>query len=129
MNRDLIADIDDFRTKYGFDAVKPTFKDLCFRLDLMEEEMNELRHAMRTSNPEEVVDAYIDIIYIALGSLKMAKVDINEAWTRVHRANMSKIRGIKPGREQSDGVDVYKPDDWQAPSHEGNHGCLPELLD
>ena len=128
MNRDLIADIDDFRAKYGFDSVKPTYKDILFRLDLMEEEMGELRHAILHDNPEEVVDAYIDIIYIALGSLRMAGIDVNVAWSGVHRANMSKVRGIKPGREQSGGVDVYKPEGWVAPSHAGNHGLLTEIL-
>jgi len=24
--------------------------------------------------------------------------------------------------------DVIKPNGWEAPSHEGNHGCLPTIL-
>ena len=128
MNRDMIADIEAFRDKYGFNAIPLTRKDFWFRLALMEEEMNELRHAMHNHNAEEVVDAYIDLIYIAFGSLKMAGIDVNKAWTEVHRANMAKERGIKPGREQSGGVDVFKPAGWVAPSHTGNHGDLPSIF-
>jgi hypothetical protein len=41
---------------------------------------------------------------------------------------MSKVRGIKPGREQSGGFDVIKPEGWKGPNHEDNHGKLREIF-
>ena len=39
------------------------------------------------------------------------------------RANYDKEVGSKPGRPNPFGLpDLMKPDDWEAPSHEGNHG-------
>ena len=126
--RDLVQDMKDFDAKFGFNAVPITKERLAFRLDLINEEVQELRDALRSQNAEEVVDAFVDIAYIAIGSLTMLGVDADRAWSEVHRANMTKERGTKPGREQSGGVDVIKPEGWKAPSHQDNHGKLEELF-
>jgi predicted HAD superfamily Cof-like phosphohydrolase len=122
------TDLHAFHLKYGFHDHQLTASNLSFRIDLLEEELYELKDAVSTRNCEEIVDALIDLIYIAVGTLDLAQVDIPKAWSAVHDANMTKVRGIKPGREQSDGFDVVKPNGWTPPSHEGNHGCLPTIL-
>ena len=124
----FVNDIDEFIAKYGFNEQPFDVDKLAFRLDLLNEELDETELAADESNPEEIVDGLIDLIYIAVGTLRLAGVDAQKAWDEVHRANMSKIRGIKPGREQSGGFDVYKPADWVAPNHNGNHGVLPTIF-
>jgi len=121
-------DLDAFHSKYGFHDTPLTPSNLSFRIDLLEEELAELKEAVSTKNSEEIVDALIDLIYIAVGTLDLAEINIPQAWAAVHDANMKKVRGIKPGREQSGGFDVLKPEGWVAPSHKGNHGCLPTIL-
>lgn len=122
-----ITDIKSMLEHYGFRPEQLTADRLAFRFSLLEEEFQELHTARTTQNSEEVVDALVDIVVIALGTLELAGVDVDRAWREVHRANMSKIRGAKPGRP-SDGWDLYKPLNWSAPSHDGNHGNLPNLL-
>ena len=41
---------------------------------------------------------------------------------------MAKQVGVKPGRPNPLGLpDLMKPEDWKAPSHEGNHGKLHDI--
>lgn len=97
-------------------------------MSLLMEEFNETIKAMEDQDAEEWVDGHIDILVIALGNLELAGVDVEKAWKEVFRANMSKVRGIKPGREASGGFDVMKPEGWKAPDHSDNHGVLDELF-
>lgn len=124
----LIEDIEDLTTKYGFDAESPTLKKLKFRLDLLDEELSELKYAVNAAETEEIVDSLIDLTVVALGTLAAFKVDIQEAWNEVHRANMAKERGIKPGREHSGGFDLVKPPGWKSPCHAGNTGRLETVF-
>jgi len=76
-------------------------------------------------NPEEVVDALIDLCVVAIGTLDAYGVDSNKAWDEVLKANMSKEPGIKPERPNPLGLpDLMKPEGWVAPSHVGNYGRL-----
>jgi predicted HAD superfamily Cof-like phosphohydrolase len=124
----LIEDIEHLTSKYGFDAETPTLKKLMFRLDLLTEELNEVKQAVGSAEAEEVVDGLIDLTVVALGTLAAFKVDIQEAWNEVHRANMAKERGIKPGREHSGGFDLVKPPGWKGPQHFGNTGRLETVF-
>jgi predicted HAD superfamily Cof-like phosphohydrolase len=117
-----------FHSRFCFDKEPMTISKLHFRTDLLMEEISEMHDAIDMANPEEFVDSLIDIIYIAAGTLDLARVDIEKAWQQVHSANMTKIRGVKLGREQSGGFDVIKPVGWVAPSHCGNHGIVPFLM-
>lgn len=124
----LVEDIEELTTKFGFRDEPLTKKKMWFRLSLLEEELNELKTAVYTDNAEEIVDSLIDLTVVALGTLAIANVDIQEAWNEVHRANISKKRGIKPGREASGGFDLIKPEGWKGPEHEGNTGRLETYL-
>ncbi len=86
-------------------------------------------------NPEEIVDGLIDLCVFALGTLDVFGVDTKAAWDKVYEANMAKSPGVKAGRPNPWGLpDLIKPTkethgyDWVAPSHEDNHGFLPEVL-
>ena len=101
---------------------------LQFRANFIQEELNELFTAIDNQESDEVVDAFIDIIVIALGSLDAFDVDIKKAWKRVHHANMKKEIGIKDSRPNPLGLpDLVKPKDWQAPQHFDNVGKLDFL--
>lgn len=124
----LLEDNVEFQTKFGFNEKKLTKEQLLFRMHLLQEEFSETNAAFYSNNAEEWVDGHIDLIVIALGNLYLAGVDINMAWSEVYRANISKVRGVKPGREQSGGFDVMKPEGWVAPSHKNNHGDLDDIF-
>lgn len=99
-----------------------------FRLSMIAEELQETRDAVDAKDPEEMVDGLIDIIVFAVGTLDLFGVDGKKAWYSVYNANMSKEPGIKEGRPNPLGLpDMLKPADWQAPSHEGNHGLFTKL--
>lgn len=126
--RNPIIDNVTFQRKYRFDEKPVDKKNLDFRMELLKEEYEETTKAYEEGDAEEFVDGLIDLVVIALGTLHLSGVSANEAWSEVFRANMSKVRGVKPGREQSGGFDVYKPEGWIAPDHSNNHGDLDELF-
>lgn len=100
-------------------------KYLEFRLSMCREELDETVQAYETKDPEEIVDGLIDLCVFAIGTLDVFGVDPNEAWDRVYRANMEKSSGVKPGRPNPFKLpDLIKPEDWEAPNHEGNHGLF-----
>jgi predicted HAD superfamily Cof-like phosphohydrolase len=127
----ISRDLAEMHEKYGF-AGQTKFwsqeqkeKFLAFRHAFIQEELDELQTAISQNNKEEIVDALIDIAVVALGTLDMFNVDINQAWSEVHVANMSKEPGIKDGRPNPLGLpDLIKPEYWQSPSHKGNTGEL-----
>ncbi len=124
----MIEDNEKFQKKFGFDSEPMTKEKLAFRMDLLREEFNETEAAYAEGNAEEFVDGHVDLLVIALGNLYLAGVDVEKAWKQVYDANMSKVRGVKKGREQSGGFDVMKPADWKAPDHSDNHGVLDGIL-
>lgn len=124
----LLEDNVAFQKKFGFDEKPLTTEQLRFRMELLREEFNETWTAFLNKDSEEWVDGHIDLLVIALGNLHLAGVDIDKAWGEVVRANMSKVRGVKAGRENSGGFDVMKPEGWVGPNHQDNHGVLDEVL-
>lgn len=111
------------------DFDKEKFEKLIdFRIAFLEEELTELKDNRR--NPEEIVDALIDLCVVAIGTLDLYSVDAHGAWYEVLDANMNKEVGIKASRPNPLGLpDLIKPEGWIAPSHEGNHGKLSVIKD
>ena len=138
MSKDWVQDINKMHEKYGVRPVvkKMTRSDLRrflnFRVKFLEEELNETKLASDKEafvDAEEVVDGLIDLCVVAIGTLDAFGIDADKAWDRVHAANMSKEPGVKPGRPNPLGLpDLMKPEGWEAPSHEGNHGYLPHTI-
>ena len=79
-------------------------KFLHFRISCIQEEVDELKGAAKTllpqldCDPEEVVDALIDICVFAIGTLDLFGVDADLAWREVYEANSKKEVGIKEER-------------------------------
>jgi len=65
---------------------------------------------------EKQLDALVDLVYVALGTAYLHGFDFEEAWRRVHAANMSKVRA-KRAEDSVRGstFDVVKPPGWKAP--------------
>jgi hypothetical protein len=127
-----VYDIEDMHTKYGVNKKVSEFDTeklrqfLQFRVNFLEEELQELKDNM--NNPEEIVDALIDLCVVAIGTLDAFQINAGLAWDVVHDANMNKEVGIKPSRPNPLGLpDLIKPEGWTPPSHEGNHGLLSKL--
>lgn len=129
MSKDWVADIHNMHDYYGLSEVFEAFDYekkklfLEFRANFLQEELDELKANM--DNPEEVVDALIDLCVVAIGTLDTYGIDAHRAWDEVLSANMNKRVGIKEGRPNPLGLpDLMKPEGWKPPSHEGNHGRL-----
>jgi predicted HAD superfamily Cof-like phosphohydrolase len=125
--RNPITDIAELMRHYNFKEQDLTPQRFEFRNSLLSEEYTEYLEALKFNQPEEAVDALIDIVVISLGTLHLLGVNVDSAWAEVHRANMSKLKGTKPGRP-SDGWDLYKPLNWVEPNHSGNTGKLQNIF-
>lgn len=99
---------------------------LKWRARFIESELTEL---YESKTPEDAVDALIDIIVVAVGTLDLFGVDGPDAWREVQSANMKKALGIKPGRPNPFGFpDLMKPEGWVGPDHAGNYGRMGEAF-
>ena len=128
-----VADISDMHTKFGVNEKVQDFdkeklkKFLEFRVAFLQEELDEMKSA---TNADDVVDALIDLCVVAIGTLDAFDVHSDEAWNRVHRANMAKEVGIKESRPNPLGLpDLIKPEGWTAPTHADNVGLLSKIYD
>ena len=135
MSKDWAKDIEDMHAKYGVDQwmgmklmnveTETLRKFLEFRLAFIKEELDETTQAVANNDPEEIVDGLIDLCVVAIGTLDAFGVDAHKAWDEVLKANMNKQVGEKAERPNPLGLpDLVKPEGWESPSHEGNHGCL-----
>lgn len=138
MSKDWVNDINEMHAKFGVhDWVDQELsgktdwqrlnKFLQFRLDFLKEELNETCNAFDNKDSEEIVDGLIDLCVVAIGTLDAFGVDAYKAWDEIHNANMAKEPGIKESRPNPLGLpDLIKPEGWTGPSHEGNHGNIPD---
>ena len=134
MSSNWVQDIEDMHTKYGVNEKIRTFDKeklkqfLEFRIAFLEEELTELKDNI--NNPEEIVDALIDLCVVAIGTLDAFDINPYQAWNAVHHANMAKEVGIKASRPNPLNLpDLIKPEGWRAPSHENNYGLLNKITE
>jgi len=90
------------------------------RIEHLEEEIAELKDALSVDNKnpgdlEEQADAFVDIIYIALGGLIEMGVTPGAVFNEVQRANMEKVQGSVSKRPGNIGFDAIKPEGWNGP--------------
>ena len=110
-------DVRAFQLAFGHDA--PESPELLHaehverRAAWIEEEADELREAATVA---EQADAFIDIIYFALGGLVSLGVRPERLWDIVQAANMAKLwPDGRPHHREGDGK-VIKPDGWRDPA-------------
>ena len=138
---DFLLDVADFHEKFqleynGKPRVLP-FDLGKFRLDFNQEELDEWKDfagkglmavaqepvdaADVTHCLEMQLDAHVDQLYVLLGTVYLQGLMpvFEEAWRRVHAANMAKVRALRDGSDSKRGsaYDVVKPEGWIAPDH------------
>ena len=69
------------------------------RLDLIEEELGELKEAMNNNDLLEVADALTDILYVTYGAGHAFGINLDKCFEEVQNSNMSKL--------DADGKPIY----------------------
>jgi predicted HAD superfamily Cof-like phosphohydrolase len=122
MSKSTLEQVQEFHETYGL-PVKCS-PDVCdektnaLRINLLAEELEELKEALAAGDPLETLDALIDLQYVLDGAfLSLGLHDVKTAaFNEVHRSNMSKLgEDGKPIRRESDGKvmkgpNYFKPD-------------------
>ena len=85
----------EVREKAGF----PNDKITSLRYNLIVEELNELKVALKDKNIKEVADALTDILYVTYGAGHAFGIDLDKCFQEVQDSNMSKLG--------SDGKPIY----------------------
>ena len=85
------------------------------RLDLISEELEELKNAMTSKDLLEVADALTDILYVTYGAGHAFGINLDKCFDEVQNSNMSKLGPDgKPIYNESGkvmkGPDYFKPD-------------------
>ncbi len=108
-------DVGDFHKMLGYpendfpSIQQPTERaSIQWRVDHMLEEIDEYQDAVSDEKLPDAIDALLDLIYLAIGTVRMHGVEIGPCWDEVHRANMKKL----PGNNKKWTI---KPDGWEAP--------------
>ena len=61
------------------------------RINLVEEELNELKHAIENKDLKETIDALTDILYVTYGAGHAFGVNLDKCFEEVQKSNMSKL--------------------------------------
>lgn len=103
----------------------PDFETMCLRLELIREEVEELRaegfgvyetffDQMQQGNKPNLVkiaDALGDILYVVYGTAVSCGIDMEPIFAEIHRSNMSKLQPDGTVLRREDGK-VLKPDTY-----------------
>jgi len=109
--------IQEFHEKFGLTYLGPPRKlddeERLFRGTFLLEEIGEYEKAPRLVDE---LDALVDLVYVAMGTAYRQGFDFDEAFRRVHAANMRKVRA-KGSDESKRGnpLDVVRPEGWEPP--------------
>ena len=135
---DPVEDIHEFHTKFGLlhsGSARHLEGELGnFRSRFLQEELDEYVRSQEaidhlksvgeldpgeyTFQLGQQLDALVDLVYVALGNAHLQGFDFREAWRRVHRANMRKVRAQSADQsKRGTAFDVVKPVGWEAPDH------------
>lgn len=112
-------DLKAFHKKFGLEYNGPPreipYEMSLFRLNFLDEELREYMRAWQEQNPVKMLDALVDLCYVAIGTAYLHGWNFDEAWTRVHAANMCKVRSTEEHDDRGGRFDVIKPEGWEPP--------------
>jgi predicted HAD superfamily Cof-like phosphohydrolase len=98
--------VGDFMEAFGQEVLyiptMPDFNLAALRLDLIEEEVQELRDGLGKKSMLEIADALTDILYVVYGAGHAFGLDLDDCFHEVHRSNMTKLG--------EDGRPMYRDD-------------------
>ena len=101
----------EVKTKASF----PNNKITNLRIDLIKEELSELKDAVEKKDIKEVADALTDILYVTYGAGHAFGINLDKCFKEVQDSNMSKLGSDgKPIYNEHGkvlkGPDYFKPD-------------------
>jgi len=77
----------EVRTNASF----PNDKIIDLRIDLIREELSELKEAVEKKDIKEVADALTDILYVTYGAGHAFGINLDKCFDEVQNSNMSKL--------------------------------------
>ena len=87
-----------------------------FRRRFLQEEVDEFTVGVACSDPVQMFDALLDIVYVAMGTAHLLGFPWQEGWDEVQRSNMQKERATEASQSKRGSTwDVVKPEDWEPP--------------
>lgn len=122
MTKTTLEQVQEFHETYGLsvesEQTTGSQKTKDLRINLLQEELDELKEALENDDMVETLDALIDLQYVLDGAfLSFGMQDVKEAaFNEVHRSNMSKLgEDGKPIHREGDGKvmkgpNYFKPD-------------------
>jgi predicted HAD superfamily Cof-like phosphohydrolase len=84
-------------------------------VDLVDEEVAELKEAVEANDRVEQLDALIDILVVTAGALHSLGVNAEGAWKEVMRSNFDKVDAITGRVKKREDGKVLKPEGWEPP--------------
>jgi len=81
---------------------------------VVHEELDETLAAAKDNDIVEIADGLGDLVYFIYGMAAKAGIDLDPIVAEIHRSNMTKKGGSKPGR--SIPYDAYKDEDYSPPN-------------
>jgi len=117
---EFIVDVMAFYKKYGLDYNGPPrhlpeeLKD--FRIDFLQEELDEYKKCSDEGNLEGQFDALVDLAVVLFGTSLLHGFPFEAGWVRVMHANNQKVRVEKASDSKRKSLfDLVKPEGWQSP--------------
>lgn len=102
--RVLPLDLYTMQKKHLYEEIREWRSDILAAHSVVNDRA-EMTHLLAQS-----LDALVDLVYVAIGTAILSGFNFNEAWRRVHAANMQKQR-IHTEHKQG----IIKPVDWEPP--------------
>ena len=111
--------VKQFMQTFGQEVkIKASFSDEKtnqLRLDLISEELEELKNAMSSKDLLEVADALTDILYVTYGAGHAFGINLDKCFDEVQNSNMSKLGSdgnpiYNESGKVMKGPDYFKPD-------------------
>ena len=123
-NFELVGDfMEAFGQDVQFEPTWPDFNTRELRLELIQEELEELSDAVADRDMIQIADALTDLLYVVYGAGHTFGLDLDECFHEVHASNMSKLGEDGRPLHREDGK-VLKGPNYFKPDLEGILGAL-----
>jgi len=93
----------------------PSWELAALRLDLIQEEVDELKEGLANQDIVEIADALTDILYVVYGAGHAFGIDLDKCYNEVHRSNMTKLDADGKPLFREDGK-VMKSESYEPPN-------------
>ena len=123
-NFELVGDfMEAFGQSVQVDPTWPDFNTRELRIELIQEELEELSDAVADRDMVQIADALTDLLYVVYGAGHSFGIDLDECFQEVHASNMSKLGEDGRPIYREDGK-VLKGSSFFEPDLEGILGAL-----